>query len=130
MKYRYFKIIGQNPKDITQIDNILNSKDFYPDFYSTPQLPVNVISDVNFDYRLFFILISVKLDEHPIVYTREPLTLAEFKSNIISDNDWTNRYYVDVVPTTQPINVDLLAKYDPNYHAIFPFFSYPQKRNI
>lgn len=123
MKYRFFQIIGANTQDIKQINFILNSKIFYPDFYSDPKLPDK--PDAEFDYRQFFIVINPKVDGHIVVYTREELTVQEFKESIILDSHWS-MYRVSTVPVINGIQENLIAKFDPNFRTIFTSYSYPK----
>lgn len=125
-KFRYFKIAGLSDKDIKQIEFILRSKIFYPDFYSNPKLPET--PNENFDYRQFFILINSRVDVYPIVYTREELTVDEFKEKIIPDEHWA-MYYVDETPDIVGISENdevFISRFDPSFRIIFTSYSYPQ----
>lgn len=109
MASRYFKITGATMADKEQIVKILTSKTFYPEISSNPPLPATY--DDTFDYRQFFMLYEGRLDDAPIVYTRQEWTVAEFNDEAIPTDDWTDRYLLSTAPTVEEVNDPRISIY-------------------
>jgi len=120
MASRYFKITGATLADKQQIIKILTSKTFYPEISSNPPLPASY--DNSFDYRQFFMLFEGRLDDAPIVYTRQEWSVAQFNIQAIPIADWVSRYLLSESPTIEEVNDTRISIY--NKAKTYAFLSY------
>jgi hypothetical protein len=124
---RYFKVKGTSHIDTKQLQSVLSTNTFYPNFASTPPLPefAGGTYDKDFDFRQFWVLLGIMEDGSCVIYTRTDEDAATVMTNARDEEEWSLRYGMAEAPVATEMEKEEYTKYiNTTSRSIFLSYSY------